>query len=263
MFLRSKGAVRVALITPYGATKSDFFAVGSDHKLDSKWRPIPGNVGHDRIQQGRANESIGEAIRRWHCLPAGDFQRIDVDLEVRDDAFYLTPLKVHYAKKSRDRGIRRIDRPLTFTHDYQSPFWMRQIAGVESQSRDIRNWALGEICRVMRDHRPESRVPHVQEQDLLRASGPLKHLGVALGAYVGKGYDCLSEFSFLRLPPYTAPVEIKKRSQAFRYQEGKYGKDELSRAVILCATHDHGQLPPHIDVIELDALCAYANRLSR
>ena len=31
LFLRKKGAVRVALVTPYGATKSDFFAVGTHH----------------------------------------------------------------------------------------------------------------------------------------------------------------------------------------------------------------------------------------
>ena len=49
-FLRKKGAVRVALVTPYGATKSDFFAVGLNHKLDAKQRPISGKVGHDRIQ---------------------------------------------------------------------------------------------------------------------------------------------------------------------------------------------------------------------
>lgn len=34
-YLRKQGSVRVALVTPYGATKSDFFAVGKDHKLVS------------------------------------------------------------------------------------------------------------------------------------------------------------------------------------------------------------------------------------
>ena len=34
-YLRAQGAVRVAVVTPYGATKSDFFAVGKDHKLES------------------------------------------------------------------------------------------------------------------------------------------------------------------------------------------------------------------------------------
>jgi hypothetical protein len=63
-FLRKKGAVRVALVTPYGATKSDYFAVSTDSKLDAKQRPIRGNVGHDRIQQGLAAESIGESSDR-------------------------------------------------------------------------------------------------------------------------------------------------------------------------------------------------------
>ena len=31
VYLRKKGAVPVALVTPYGATKSDFFALGKDH----------------------------------------------------------------------------------------------------------------------------------------------------------------------------------------------------------------------------------------
>src|SRR5205809_2178848 len=79
-FLRARGAVPVALITPYGATKSNFFAVSAEHKLDNRLRPVPGSVGHDRIQQGTATESIGEAIREWYNLPAGQFERIDIDL---------------------------------------------------------------------------------------------------------------------------------------------------------------------------------------
>ena len=89
-YLRSEGAVRVALVTPYGATKMDYFALSTDKKLDAKQRPIPGNVGHDRIQQGQAAQSIGEAIRLWYKLPPGNFERIDVDTDIRDDAFYLT-----------------------------------------------------------------------------------------------------------------------------------------------------------------------------
>src|SRR5437588_719862 len=75
-YLRSKGAVRVALVTPYGATKTDYFAVSTDRKLDGQQKPIPGNVGHDRIQQGRAAQSIGEAIRLWYNLAKGNFERI-------------------------------------------------------------------------------------------------------------------------------------------------------------------------------------------
>lgn len=68
-----------------------------------------------------------------------------------------------------------------------------------------------------------------------------------VGGYVGKGYDCRSKFEFLAFPPYAAPIEIKRNSQGFKYQQKKYGKDELSRAVILCANHDHSALPANIE----------------
>lgn len=259
-FLRKKGAVRVALVTPYGATKSDYFAVGADSKLDGTQRPVAGNVGHDRIQQGLAPESIGESIRIWYQLPPGDFERINVDLEIRDDVFYLTPLGFKYANKPKTKEIPRIDRPLTFTSTYASPFWIEQMVYVNKQKPGIVGWALDEICRVVKDHAPSTRLAHIQEPDLLRVSGPLKHLGVILGGYVGKGYDCVTEFRFRNLPTYSVPVEIKRNSAGFHYQQKKYGKEELSRAVVLCAIHTHKQMPLHIDVIELAALCAHAQQ---
>lgn len=259
-FLRKKGAVRVALVTPYGATKSDYFAVSTVHKLDRKQRPVPGNVGHDRIQQGLAAESIGEAIRMWYQLPPGDFERIDVDIDIRDDVFYLTPLKFKYANRPKSREIPRIDRPLTFTHDYASPFWIKQLVHINKKQPGIVGWALDEICRIVKGHQPATRLAHIQEPDLLRASGPLKHLGMTLGGYVGKGYDCFTEFRFLDFPVYSVPVEIKRDSQGFRYQQKKYGREELSRAVVLCAVHRHKQMPQHIDVIELGALCEHVHK---
>jgi len=81
-FLRQRGAVRVALVTPYGATKTDFFAVDKDHKLDERGKIIEGKVGHDRIQQGLASESIGESIRYWYNLYKGDFEKIDIDVDI-------------------------------------------------------------------------------------------------------------------------------------------------------------------------------------
>ncbi|MBI4463347.1 MAG: hypothetical protein HY647_01465 [Acidobacteria bacterium] len=259
-FLRKKGAVRVALVTPYGATKSDYIAVSDKHKLDDKQRPVPGNPDHDRIQQGLAAESIGEAIRMWYQLPAGDFERIDVDIDIRDDVFYLTALKCKYASKPKGREIRRIDRPLTFTHTYASPLWIAQLVHVNKKQPGIVPWALDEICRIVKDHQQGTRLPHIQETDLLRASGPLKHLGMTLGGYVGKGYDCFTEFRFLNFPVYSVPVEIKRNSQGFQYQQKKYGREELSRAVVLCAIHQHKQMPQHIDVIELGALCQHAEK---
>lgn len=261
LYLRKKGAVQVALVTPYGATKSDYFAVSKDHKLDAKFKPIPGLVGHDRIQQGRATESIGESIRGWYGLASGDFERIDVDVEIREDELYLTPFKYKYASRRNNGELPRIVKPLSFTHDYRSPLWTDQLKNVEKREPGIVKWALEEIVRVVRDHKPGSKLPHIQEPDLLRASGPLKHLGVQLGGYVGKGYDCFTEFQFLKYPQYVVPVEIKRNSAGFKYQEQKYGKDLLSRAVVLCAIHDHRIMPAHIDVIELDAFGDYLERM--
>lgn len=252
LYLRKKGAVRVALVTPYGATKSDFFAVSRNHKLAPDGSIVTGKVGHDRIQQGGASQSIGEAIRYWYGLRDGSFERIDVKIDIIDDAFYLTPRVCKYADGRRPVSLHVPERPLTFTVDYESPFWRDHLKRLP---RDLLRWSLEEICRVVRDHVPRTRVPNVIEPDLLRASGPLRHLGVALGALTGKGYDCFSEFQLLDYPPYSVHIELKKKSSGFRYQQQKYGKDELSRAVVLCAIHDKKDLHSHIDVIELQALC--------
>jgi hypothetical protein len=64
----------------------------------------------------------------------------------------------------------------------------------------------------------------------------------------------------LEYPTYTVPVEIKRHSQNFSYQQKKYEKELLSRAVVLCAIDDHKQMPKNIDVIELQALCDYAKQ---
>jgi hypothetical protein len=258
-YLRAKGAVRVAFVTPYGATKTDYFAVSENRKLDSRLRPVAGNVGHDRIQQGKAAESIGEAVRVWYSLPPGDFETIGVDIDIIDDAFYLTPISFKYAGRPKTKVIPRVDFPLTFTRRYVSEFWTQQLTRVNRKQPGIVSWSLQEICRVMQSHVPKP-LEHVQEADLLRASGPLRHLGIALGGYVGKGYDCFSDFTFLSYPAYSVPVEIKKRSQHFSYQQQKYGKELLSRAIVLCAVHDHIRMPKNIDVIELQAMCEYSKR---
>ena len=257
LYLRNKGAVKVALVTPYGATKSKYFAVSSDKKLDNNLKPILGKVGHDRIQQGHARMSIGESIRHWYNLPAGDFERIDLDIEIIDNSFYITPMICKFACSSRKIEISRIERPLTFTKDYVSPLWIKQLEFSDKNCPGILKWSTEEICRIVKDHRPKTKLAHIQETDILRASGPLKHLGVQLGGYVGKGYDCNTIFSFLDYPNYDVPVEIKKESNGFKYQQQKYGKDELSRAVLLCAIHNLKNIPRNIDVIELDAICKF------
>lgn len=260
-YLRARGAVRVALVTPYGTTKSDYYALSKDHKFDKDRRIVKANAHHDRIQKGHASESIGESIRKWHNLSKGDFDRIDVDIEVMEDVFYLAPLKGKFTGSKRESVMLKIERPLTFTEDYISPFWKNQITDLKNRNLDIVRWSFKEICRIVQDHKAESKVAHIVEPDVLRASGPLKHLGVSLGAYVGKGYDCISEFDFLAYPTYKVPVEIKKHSKNFSYQQKKYGKDELSRAVTLCAVHDLKNVPKNIDVNELQSLCDYLKNL--
>jgi hypothetical protein len=258
-FLRQKGFVRVALVTPYGATKTDYIALGKDHKFDQHGKIVDGKVGHDRIQQGIASESIGESVRRWYNLSKGDFERVDVEIDIIDDDFYITPFKCKLVKSKREIPLKRIDRPLTFTSDYVSRFWKNHLQYLISQNRELIEWSFKEICRVVSAHK--EKVPHIQEQDLLRASGPLKHLGVALGPYVGRGYDCLSEIKFLDYPVYKVPIEIKRYSKKYKYQMEKYGKDELSRAIILCAIHDLENTHKNVDVIELDFMCNYIGNL--
>jgi hypothetical protein len=133
---------------------------------------------------------------------------------------------------------------------------MSQLRAVAKRDAAIVWWAVEEIRRIARDHQKATRLAHIQETDILRASGPLWHLGVTLGGFVGKGYDCKTEFQFLEYPEYSVPVELKRDSSGFRYQLKKYGKNELSRAVVLCANHTEKVVPPHIDVIELVALAS-------
>ena len=255
--LRRRGAVKVALVTPYGATKSDYIAVDKDCKLSRTGKVVSGSVGHDRIQQGVASESMGEAIRKWYLLPPGDFEKITVDIQVRDGQFYVQPLDFKYAKSGQIKKVSPIGRPLTFTKAYKSPLWLHQISRVEKKQKGLVWWCIEEFRRIAKDHAKPTWLPHIQETDILRASGPLGHLGVTLGGYVGKGYDCWTEFHFLDYLPYWIPVELKRNSLGFQYQQEKYGKDQLSRAVILCATHGHKAIPPHIDVIELEALAQF------
>jgi len=260
-YLRKKGAVPVALVTPYGATKSHFFAVGKDHKLDGT-KPVHGKVGHDRIQQAGAPTSIGEAIRDWYSLKTGDFERIDVDIQIIDDIFYLTPTVCRFASAKRSLNLPPVDKALTFTSRFKSTLWQMHLESlVKDQEIDL-PWVHKEITRVVEDHRRDMRggraVAHLQEPDLLRTAGALDQLGITLGGYVGKGYDCVTQVQFLSYPSYRVPFELKRHSNGFVYQQKKYLKDQLSRAVVLCAFHDHPRLPSaNIDVIELAALSSY------
>ena len=255
-FLRKRGACPVILETPYGITRSEFTAVGRDHKVQGN-RIVTGNVGHDRIQQGAAGRSIGEEIRYWYGIRAGrDFERIEVDAQIHKDGhFILVPTSVKLRSSHRTRDLERVAHPLSFHGKHQSSLWREQINRHRSQSSDDVAWASAQISRVVSEHaKPQDK--GILESDLLRVSGALSILGVELGPYLGTGYDCLrSSFQFGDLPLYPCPIEIKNRSKGFTYQVTRY--TALPRAIVLCMQHNWLNPPEHIDVVELTELARY------
>jgi hypothetical protein len=253
-FLRERGACPVLLQTPYGIATSTFMAVGRDHKLSSSGRPVPGRVGHDRIQ---GSQSIGEAIRYWYGLkPGRDFKRIELEAVIyRDDHFILIPTSFEMREARRPIVFERVHFPLSFHRDHQSKFWRREIDARRQRSAEDVRWASAQIQRVVSEHQHVDAA-NIHEADLLRTAGALSLLGLDLGLYLTKGYDCpKSSFQFGTLPAYACPVEVKKRSSRFNYQIACY--DELPRAVVLCIRHDLVNPPEHVDVVELATLANY------
>src|SRR6266478_4472487 len=89
-FLRQRGACPVILETPYGIATSSFLAVGRGHKLTGTGQIIAGSVGHDRIQQGSRQDSIGAAIRHWYAIKTtADFERIDVEVRIHTEGHFI------------------------------------------------------------------------------------------------------------------------------------------------------------------------------
>jgi hypothetical protein len=256
-YLRNHGACEVVLQTPYGIAASPFMAVGRDHKLTDQAEVVSGKVGHDRIQQAQGEQSIGEAIRYWYGLGGGqDFEKVEIEVSIHPDGhFILVPTSVRMRQAKRDRVLEKVAWPLSFHHDYQSKFWRDQIAAKRREGNSDVLWAAAQMRRVVAENRdPEAK--HILEADLLRTGGALSVLGLDLGPYLGKGYDCAeSRFQFNKRPVYPCPVEVKKRSRGFTYQVTRYKK--LPRAVVLCMTHDLVNPPEHIDFIELNALAEY------
>ena len=253
-FLRKRGACPVVLRTPYGIAASSFTAVGRDHKLSDGGRILRGKVGHDRIQ---GKESIGAAIRYWYgCKGGQDFKRIDVEVEIHPDGhFILIPTTITMRGAKRAQTLEKVGAPLSFHRDYQSKLWRRQIEARHKESPADVGWAASQIKRVVTEHgAAESK--NIHEADLLRAAGALSVLGLDLGLYLTKGYDCPdSQFNFSGFPNYRCPVEIKKRSSRFEYQIMRYA--QLPRVVVLCVEHDLINPPSHVDILELSTLADY------
>lgn len=105
-------------MTPYGITRSDFMALDKDFKLQYG-RVARANAQHDRIQQARAAESIGEAIRRWYALAQGiDFERINIEMEILEGKFYVTPVAYKLVGRKGFRQVARPESPLSFNNRF-------------------------------------------------------------------------------------------------------------------------------------------------
>ncbi len=259
-FLRRKGKRDVILMTPYGIVETPFVAVDKDHKIDRTGNLVRGNAQHDRIQKGRAAESVGEAIRRWYSLREGDFERIDIDVEgLQHGHFVISPTKVTWRDRNRSEVlIRPSPHPLSFHKDDQSRLWREQVSFALDQSEEQASWIKDQICRVVEDHRRVGE-KNVHEFDVLRVTGALSKLGVHLGPLRVRHYDCdPSAFHFDGYENYPCPVELKKRSSGFKYQEARYPK--LPRVVILCIEHDKQNLPSYVDAVDLSTLCDYLSK---
>ncbi len=244
----------MVLHTPYGIAPTDFIAVSCNHKLTDSGKIVPGRVGHDRIQGGDGGHSIGEAIREWFGLPVkGDFERIDVDAAIHKDGhFILRPIAAQLRTRKKPIPIAHSKAPLSYNDQERSPLWENEIRAVNTKHPAEAAWIAEQLGIVVRDHLDE-KTANVHEADLLRVAGALSKLGLQLGPYAVKGYDCVaSRFRFGSLPSYWCAVEIKKDSTDFQYQMKKYSP--LPRAVVLCVTHTLQHVPDDIDVVELRAL---------
>ena len=253
-FLKARGACEVWLGTPYGVIQSGLKAISAD-KVWSQGRLRPGKVGHERIQGER---SAGRQIMYWFGIRAkGEPIKIEFEEQTYGSALILIPRSIQFPG-GRSRRLAVDPQPLTFTANHRSALLQEQVAFLREKPPLFR-WVRDQIGRVVENHvsRP---CPHVKEEDLLRTSGALSHLGIHLSAYCGKGYDCLnSVFEFEPYPRYTCAIEIKKRSSGFDYQMKQILKRvNPARATILCMQHDPNYTPPRVvDIIELRSLHAF------
>ena len=117
------------------------------------------------------------------------------------------------------------------------------------------SWSASQFQRFVQGY-SLPRVKLVSEADLLRLAGAYDHLGVRLGPYLLRGYDCpTSSFHFGNYPEYSCPVEIKKRASGFKYQIKNH--PTLPRAVVLCLDDDTRHPHEHVDVVEVRSLAKF------
>jgi len=254
--LQRKKTCPVILQTPYGPVETPFVAVDRDHKM-VKGKLVKANAQHDRIQKGQSRESIGEAIRRWFALRSGvDFERVEMEISFdKQSRFILVPLAVKWRRVTRPQTLPPVKSPLSFNSRQQSELLKSQIEFTLKTNPEALNWVAVQFKNFAR-HYHASQARLVSEADLLRLAGAFDHLGVRVGPYLLRGYDCPeSSFQFLNFPEYHCPIEIKKRSSGFNYQIKNYA--QLPRVVILCLEHDVQREREHVDVLEVNALARH------
>ena len=254
--LQRKKACPVILMTPYGPVETPFLALDRDHKVKNG-RIVKANAQHDRIQKGESVESIGEAIRRWFALRKGiDFETVEIEITFdKQSRFILVPLEVKWRRRPRREILPPVSAPLSFNSQHQSDLWKKQLQECKRSRPEALSWVASQFKRFIQQHEDQKTI-RVGEEDLLRLAGALDHLGLQLGPYSRKGYDCPdSKFHFLNFPEYPCPVEIKKRSRGFGYQVKNY--PHLPRVVVFCLDHDIVHSPEHVDVVEARALARH------
>ena len=135
------------------------------------------------------------------------------------------------ARKTPRETLPPVSTPLSFNSQYQSSFWKEQIEHCRKNIPDALNWAAGQIKDFVRE-RNDPQIRRASEVDLLRLAGAFEHLGVHVGPYLLKGYDCpYSSFQFLDFPKYPCPLEIKNRSSGFKYQIKNYPTSTVRKSM--------------------------------
>jgi len=246
----------VILQIPYGPVETAFNAVDPNHKIVER-RIVRANAQHFRIQKGESEESIGEAIRRWFALDRRrDFERIEIEIAFdKKSRFILVPTEVHWRKKGLATILPSTKEPLSFHSHFQSEMWKNQIDQERQTNPNALAWTASQFQRFVQ-HYGQPKVKLISEADLLRLAGALDHLGLKLGPYLLRGFDCpTSSFSFADYPEYSCPVEIKKRASGFKYQIKNY--PSLPRAVVLCMDYDTRHPHEHVDFVEVRSLARF------
>jgi hypothetical protein len=185
-----------------------------------------------------------------------EFERIEIEITFdKKSRFILVPTEVHWRKKGQTKILPSTKEPLSFHEHFQSEMWKNQIEHERKANPDALAWTVSQFQRFVQ-HYGQPKVKLISEADLLRLAGAFDHLGLKLGPYLLRGFDCpASSFCFADYPEYSCPVEIKKRASGFKYQIKNY--PSLPRAVVLCMDYDTRHPHEHVDFVEVRSLARF------